>query len=124
DEGKAVRTMILGGRVLEERFSGPGMGGPPFEGLGHTGYDNITGRYWSTWIDNMMTGVAFSYGSRDDAGKTWLFEGEAPDPMAGQLIPMRIEGHTDEDGREISEFYRPGPDGQMFKSMELVYERQ
>ena len=32
------------------------MMGMPFEGIGRTGYDNVTGKYWSTWIDNMSTG--------------------------------------------------------------------
>lgn len=97
---------------------------PPFNGLGHTGYDNVTGQYWSTWTDNMMTGVAVLYGNWDDTGQVWVFEGKAPDPMAGKLIPMRIESRTDESGREVNEFYQPGPDGQPFKTMELIYERQ
>ena len=28
-----------------------------FTGVGRTGYDNVTGRYWSTWTDTMSTGV-------------------------------------------------------------------
>ena len=123
-QGTAVRTMIMEGRVLQERVTSPGMFGQPFEGLALTGYDNVTGAYWGTWTDNMSTGVTLTTGRWDDAAGMFVFEGETPDPMTGGTMPMRIESRTDGDDREVSEFFFPGPDGQMFKSMEIVYERQ
>ncbi len=124
-EGRADRAMILGRRMMEERFSGT-FEGEPYEGLGHSGYDNVTGRYWSTWMDNMSTGVAVFHG--DFVGETLVFEGEVPNPMAGGLIPMRIESRMDGPDREINEFYQPppgaGPDAGLVKTLELVYGRE
>lgn len=120
-EGTSERKMILGGRVLEEKFAGTMMG-MPFEGLGHTGYDNVTGKYWGTWIDNMSTGVAMLEGMVDEETGKGTFEGEVSDAMAGKKTPMRIESRM-EDGKEVNEFYMTGPGGEMMKSMEIVYER-
>lgn len=119
-EGAAERTMTLGGRVIEERVSSTMMG-MPFEGLGRTGYDNVTGRYWSTWTDNMSTGLFVMYGTiRDDGSST--FEGDMADPVTGGTIRMRIEGRS-EGNKEIAEFYHPGPDGREMKMMEITYEK-
>ena len=61
---------------------------------------------------------------KKDGTDMWVFEGETPDPMAGGLIPMRIETRMDGRDREINDFYKPGPDGTMYRMMELVYERR
>ncbi len=121
--GTAVRTMMFDGRVLREDFTGNWQG-QPFAGVAHTGYDNVTGQYWSTWMDNMMTGVTVMKGRWDKPRGLWIFEGQAPDPMAGGLIPLRIESRMEGDDREVDVFFKPGPDGRMFRMMELVYERQ
>ncbi len=121
-EGTMERTLLLGGRVLKETFKLDFMG-MPFEGVGHTGYDNVTGKYWGTWFDNMSTGVITLEGTMDEATGKGTLKGEVSEPMAGKKIPMRIEIHREE-GKEINEFYMPGPGGEMVKSMEIVYERQ
>src|SRR5258705_11262078 len=45
--GTATRTMTLDGRVLVEEFNSTMMG-TPFVGHGMSGYDNVSGKYWST----------------------------------------------------------------------------
>lgn len=122
-EGEAVRAMMLGGRVRREDFKGA-FQGQPFVGIGHSGYDNVTGRYWATWMDNMMTGVAVLAGQWNEAKGALVLEGEVPDPMAAGLIPIRMEGRRDGKDREIDDFYKPGPDGTMYRYMQIVYERQ
>lgn len=117
-EGTAERRMILGGRVLEETV-GSTMMGMPFEGVGHTGYDNLKKTYWTTWMDNMSTGLTLMHGTVGDDGSA-SFEGETPDPMTGGTSRMRIESHMDGD-KEVNEFYHPGPDGTDVKMMEIVY---
>jgi hypothetical protein len=52
----ATRRVILGGRFLEEVVKGTMMG-QPFEGQGISGYDNVTGSWWGTWVDTMSTGM-------------------------------------------------------------------
>ena len=60
----ATRTMGLGGRVMMEDVTGSIMG-IPFTGHGMTGYDNVSGKYWSTWTDSMSTGLMLSEGTCD-----------------------------------------------------------
>lgn len=122
-EGTAVRTMIFDGRVLREDFTGEYQG-QPYIGIGHTGYDNVTGEYWSTWMDNMMTGIAVLKGQWDEAKQMMIYEGEVPDPMAGGLTTLHIESRMEGKDTEIDDFFEPGPDGDMYRMMELVYERQ
>jgi hypothetical protein len=118
-EGTAERTMTLGGRVLEEKVTATMMG-MPFEGIGRTGYDNLKKAYWSTWTDNMSTGLMVMHGTVRDDG-TATFEGDTIDPMTGNTIRMRIEGRMEGD-KEVNEFYFPGPDGTEMKGMEIIYE--
>jgi len=120
--GTMERSMTLGGRVLEENFK-MDFKGMPFVGVGHTGYDNVTGKYWSTWFDNMSTGVTLMEGAIDEKTGKGSFKGESPDPMAGKRIPMRMDVQN-EGGKETATFFMQMPNGEMAKTMEIVYERQ
>ena len=51
-------TLILGGRFLMTKFSG-NIFGQAFEGLQIDGYDNLTKKYVTFWIDNSSTGFYF-----------------------------------------------------------------
>lgn len=122
--GTAERSMVFGGRVLEERVTSQAMG-MPFEGVGHTGYDNVTGEWWSTWMDNMGTGVMLLKGTVDEQTHTATWQGEMSDPMAGGKSPMKIVVKHEGPDKEVAEFYAPNPEGgDMIRTMELVYERQ
>lgn len=118
--GTAERSMILGGRVIVEKVTSEIMG-MPFEGLGMTGYDNVTGRYWSTWTDNMSTGVMTSTGSCENS--SCEFTSTASDPMTGQLSTGKLVSAHEAD-REVHAMYLKGPDGKEWKSMELIYTRR
>ena len=123
EHGTAERSIAMGGRVLEERVDGQMMG-TPFQGLGRLGYDNVTGRYWSTWTDTTSTALIVLYGDYDAESSTYTFEGEATDPLMGPMI-MRVETTIEGPDRDRALFYIPVPgtedDVQM---MEIVYERQ
>ena len=47
----------LDGRYIKVDVAGdmPGMG--PFTGFGLTGFDNVSKKFVSTWVDNMGTGM-------------------------------------------------------------------
>ena len=121
--GTSVNTWIMGGRFVEEKFTGQFMG-QPFTGIGYLGYDNIKKTYWSSWMDNMSTGAMMSTGSTSDNGKTWKFTATMPDPMTGKDTP--IEEHvnvTDKDHYSF-DMWAPGPDGKMMKTMAIAYSRK
>lgn len=117
--GTVERRMILDGRVLEEKVESTFMG-TPFDGLGLTGFDNVSGEFWSLWMDSMSTGVAISTGSCADG--RCEFQGSYNDPLLGGPKPVRMVLEH-EAGREVFEMFEPAPDGGEFRSMHLVYTR-
>lgn len=120
--GTAEREMILDGRVLQETVVADMMG-QPFHGVGNTGFDNVTSTYWSTWSDNMATGITLLEGTVDMESHTAMWEGMSPDPIAGKKTPMKIESKY-ADGKQVDVFYMTGPDGEMVKSMEITYVKK
>jgi Protein of unknown function (DUF1579) len=122
-EGTSDNQWVLGGRYLEQRFSGS-FAGMPFEGRGYTGYDNVKKQYWGTWMDNMSTSIMLSTGSVGDDGKTWTFTGTAPDPMTGKDQTVTSKMTVIDADHHTMEMWGPGPDGKTFKSMEIAYSRK
>jgi hypothetical protein len=82
-KGTAKTQWTLGGRYLQEDFSGEMMQ-QPFQGRGITAYDNFKKKYVSTWTDTMSTGIFISEGSADEGGKVLTFLGKMDEPMTGQ----------------------------------------
>jgi len=80
--GSCERKMILGGRFLQEEFSGEMMGSP-FTGISVIGYDNQSKKYVSTWMDSMSTGIYFFEGTAGPDGRTVSLESRFDDPLKG-----------------------------------------
>jgi hypothetical protein len=121
--GVSVNKWIMGGRYLEQRFSGSVMG-QPFEGLGYTGYDNVSGKYWGTWMDNMSTGSMSSTGTSADNGKSYTFTATMSDPMTGKTSTSEERITVLDKDHHNFEMWGPGPDGKNFKMMEINYTRK
>lgn len=112
------RSMDMEGRVLVERWSGMTMG-MPFIGVARTGYDNVTKRYWSTWTDNLSTGVMIMYGDWDDEADALVFHGEATHPMTGAPYTMRSVSTYLSDGAEKMQMFEDHGQGE-YLSMEFT----
>ena len=118
----ASRRMTFGGRHLEEEVSGEFMGSP-FLGRAVTGYDNASGKWWTTWIDNQSTGLMVGEGDWDEETNTLTIVSTTTDPMTGEK--RRVEGKSTihSADHEVHEMWEEH-DGQRFKSMEIVYHRK
>ena len=116
--GTASRSMILDGRVLHEDVESEVMG-QKFHGEARVGYDNVTDEYWSTWVDNMSTGLYWARGEQKEDG-TVVMMGKAPDPMAGALVEQKSVISVDDDGIERQVTYEKR-DGEWVKMLEIVY---
>ncbi|MFL6247732.1 MAG: DUF1579 domain-containing protein [Thermoanaerobaculia bacterium] len=121
--GTSTNQWVMGGRYLEQSFKGDFMG-MPFEGLGFTGYDNVKKQYWGTWMDNMSTAMMMSTGTATSDGKTWEFNATMTDPMTGKDSPVKEKVMIVDADHHIMEMWGPGPDGKMFKTMEIAYSRK
>jgi len=122
-EGLSENKMVLDGRFLEQHFTGNYMG-QPFHGLGHTGYDNYKKRYVATWMDTMGTMVMVMEGSGDPSGKVITSTGTVDDFMTGK--PAKIKSVTTiiDPDHHTYEMWAPGPDGKVYKNMEIHYYRK
>jgi hypothetical protein len=121
-QSEVTRKLELDGRVVEEVWQGSMMG-QPFTGIGRTGYDNVTGKYWSTWTDNMSTAVMLMHGDYDAESKTFTFHGDYTDPMSKQKVTTRTVLTTPEAGKEVMTMYELH-DGEESKTMQIEMQRK
>jgi len=122
DTGTSKRTMVLDGRVLVEEVTASMMG-MPFTGQSMTGYDNVSGKYWSTWTDSMSTGIMVSSGTCD-AQKVCSFTGTWNDPITKGPVTARMTSRWTSPTTEVFEMYGPGKDGKETKMMEITYTKK
>jgi len=121
--GVAENTWTLDGRFLEQHFTGNFMG-MPFTGVGYTGYDNIKKKYVGTWMDTMTTSMMISSGQADADGKSITFTSTMDDPMTGKSSPVKEKVTVVDEDHHTLEMWGAGPDGKMFKMMEIAYTRK
>lgn len=119
-----VNTVLYGGLYQQSKHTG-NMMGAPFEGMSIMGYDNTKKEYFSTWIDNMGSGILVSTGNWDDATKTLNLSGTMKNPANGLDCTMREVFKMVDDNNQVLEMYGPDPQtGKEFKTMEIKYTRK
>jgi hypothetical protein len=123
EPGTATRSMTLDGRVLVEQVKSSMMGAP-YTGHGMMGFDNVTGKYWSTWNDSMSTGIMVTEGTCDPQGKTCTFTGSWNDPIKKAPVKARMTTRWPSPTTDIFEMYAPGKDGKEYKMMEITYTKK
>jgi hypothetical protein len=121
-KGVAENKMALGGRFLEQTFEGTMMD-QPFAGKGYTGYDLYKKQYVSTWMDSMGTAIMSATGNVDSSGKLTM-TGSMDDPMTGKKMDFKETMTTVDNDHQLFELWMPGPDGKMFKTLEITYARK
>ena len=121
-KGVSTNKMVLGGRWVQENFTGNFMG-MPFSGLGYTGYDNVTNQYVGTWMDTMSTGMMVT-SSGSASGDTYTFNSTMADPMSGKMTEMKSKVTVIDKNKHVMEMWAPAPDGTQFKMMEITYTRK
>lgn len=120
--GKRSAEMILGGRFLEEKYSGNFMG-MQFEGIGWMGYDNLKKEYTGAWIDNMGTGIMDMNGTCAADGKTWTMTGSGMDPATGKPMTTRSVTQVVDANTFTMTMYGPGADGKETKMFEMTCKK-
>ncbi|MCX6145382.1 MAG: DUF1579 domain-containing protein [Ignavibacteriales bacterium] len=125
-KGTSENKMVLGGRYLQQDFTGEMMG-QPFTGTGFTGYDNFKKKYVSFWIDNMSTGMSIMDGVLDKDGKSvtmWGW-GKMDEPMTGQKDKKvkYVTRFVDKD-TQVFETYDVSAYGDKKPTMEITYKRR
>ena len=119
--GTSTNKLILGGRWVEQRFTGTFMG-MPFNGIGYTGYDNLAKQYVGTWIDDMSTSMMVSKGSLSADKKSMAFTSSMIDPMTRKTMKVNEKIILHGKDHHVMEMYEP-KDGKEVKTMSLEYSR-
>ncbi|MES1243043.1 MAG: DUF1579 domain-containing protein [Acidobacteriota bacterium] len=109
---------LMGGRYVQHHWKG-NMAGMSFEGMGTEAYDNTTKQFVSSWIDNMGTGIMFSKGSCDAAGKVCTMTGDMPDPMGGGNVTTKMVLTWADNDHFKNEMFMKDPSGGEMKMMEI-----
>jgi len=113
--------MILGGRYQRSVHTGDMMG-MPFEGISTTGYDNGRKVFFSTWIDNMGTGIMYMEGKYDAAKKMLELKGTTTDPVTGKAMPVRQTLRWVDANTQEMEMFNTA-NGKEYKSMVIKLTR-
>jgi hypothetical protein len=120
--GTCEQKMLLGGRYLQQEYTGE-MAGSPFTGINVIGYDNHTGKYVSTWIDSMSTGIYYFEGTASADGKTITQKSSYDDPVRGPTVWRSVTRIVDNDTLDY-EMYLSSKGGKEEKMMEMKVSRK
>jgi hypothetical protein len=121
--GTSTNKMILGGRFLQQEIKGE-FQGTVFEGVGIAGFNKLTNRMESVWIDNMGTAMLIMTGTCDMDGKVITSYGEYKDQMKGEMQKVKSVSTMTGPDEIKDEMFMIAPDGKEIKTMELVYKRK
>jgi hypothetical protein len=120
-EARSEHRLILGGRYLEQVYTGSSMG-MPFEGRGYTGYDNVRKRYVGTWMDTFGTGIMRSEGTGRPSASRMTFVAEAYEPSGKRILFDAILRIQDRD-HHTYEMWTKAPSGKRYRNMLVEYVR-
>lgn len=123
-KGSATGEMIFDGRYSQMTFKGEMMGAP-FTGMSIIGYNNVSKKYESMWIDSMSTAMMSMTGEKDAKNeKVCNWAGEYHCPMAGKLVKMREVCTIIDDNSYRMDFYMPDMEtGKETMQMSIMYKR-
>jgi hypothetical protein len=120
--GTADMKMLLDGRFLYQEFNAQMMG-QPFSGIGIDGYDNITKKYVTAWIDTMGTGIFMMEGTASADGKTITLKGSHPEPGGGKMTHRAVWKIADTKTQTF-DMYGAHHGGKEMKVLEITYTRK
>ena len=128
--GTAVRKATLDGRyfvmdtAVKMQMPGPDgqMHPVDYKGMQIDGYDNAKGRFFSTWMDNMGTGLLMAEGSYDPADKTFTYHSEEETTPGTKTKVRGVVELIDKDDYLFDWYEEHG--GKEAKTMEIMYTRQ
>ena len=124
-ESTATIKPMLDGRYVQCEMSGdmPGMG--PYNGFALYGFDNVSQKFVSTWVDNCGTGMAHGTGDLSADGKTLTWNYSYHCPITKKPTALReVETFTSADARKLEIFGIDPKSGKEFKMMEIELTRK
>ncbi|MBL8299653.1 MAG: DUF1579 domain-containing protein [Rhodanobacteraceae bacterium] len=121
--GTSKSDVVYGGRYISTTYVGT-FWGQPFTGQGLLGFDNVRGKFFSTWADSMSTGFWLAWGNYDKASNSWTFHGEMPDMMKPSTMVKVRQVIRIVDPKSYGFDWYETRDGKETKTMTISYQRQ
>jgi len=129
DPMKSTCTMTVApmfdGRFVKGDVAGdmPGMG--PYQGVGLYGFDNVTGKFVSTWVDNQSTGMMTGTGSLSADGKTLTWNFTHSCPITKKPATLReVETITGPNTKTLEMFGEDPKSGKEFQMMKIEFTKK
>ncbi len=120
--GTAEMKMLLDGRFLYQEYNSQMMG-QPFSGVGIDGYDNMTKKYVTAWVDTMGTGIFLMEGTASADGKTITLKGSHPEPGGGKMLHRAVWKIIDQNNQTF-DMYGTHHGQKEMKVLEIIYTRK
>jgi hypothetical protein len=120
-EGTMVCVALFDGKYFRSEHKSVFMG-MPFSGIETFGYDNAKKTFFTTWIDNMGTGIMYLEGKFDEATQTVTYTGTMTDQM-GKEVKVRETLKVIDNDNIYSEMYM-NMNGKEVKTMETKLTRK
>ena len=121
--GKSETKALFGGRSYEINYEGS-YNGESFTGRGYIGFDNLKGKFFSSWMDSMSTGMWLALGTYDAKNKSYTFFGEMDDPLSPKtVLKIRQVFRIVDDKHYTFEWNETRPGGKETKTMWIEYTR-
>lgn len=124
-QSSSVVTSIMDGRYMHIEWSGEMPGAGPYMGSGLVGFDNVSQKYFATWIDNMGTGLMVGEGQASADGKTMTINYKYNCPITKKPTTMReVETVTGANSKTIEMFTTDPKSGKEYRMMKSELTRE
>ena len=118
----AVDTWVLGGRYVQQMLAGY-IGDEPWSGISYAGYDNVTKKYVSTYMDTGSTGMEWYTGALDPAGTHGRMTATIADEVTGKPKTLELRLTIAANGDRVTELWEEDH-GNMSKVLEFQFSRK
>jgi hypothetical protein len=118
-------TPMMDGRYIKVEMKGdmPGMG--PYHGGGVYGYDNVSKKFVSSWIDNHSTGIMQGEGELSSDGKSITWEYKFNCPIAKKQVSMKeVDTKTGDNTKKLEMWGDDPKTGKNYKMMTIELTRK
>lgn len=121
--GTSQISWMLGGRFLQEHFSGK-VAGEEYVGLGIMGYDNGSRTFKNVWVDSLNTALTTAEGRYDPETSTFVLESQLYDPLISGVKTITSTLQINSANSYTFSMRDISPEGKPFTSLEMRYTRQ
>ena len=119
----AVDTWVLGGRYVQQMLAGY-IGGEPWSGISYAGYDNVTKKYVSAYMDTGSTGMEWYTGTLDADGVHGRMTATIADEVTGKPKTLELRLTIAANGDRVTELWQADGTGKMSKVLEFQFTRK